>query len=96
MDSGIITRSLRIRGLVQGVGFRWSLCREAQHLGLAGWVRNRHDGSVEALVRGTPTAVENITAWAQHGPPAARVSDVHCADGDEQVALSGFTQAPTA
>ena len=96
MDSGIITRSLRIRGLVQGVGFRWSLCREAQRLGLAGWVRNRHDGSVEALVRGAPAAVEGITAWAQHGPPAARVSEVHCADGDEQVALSGFVQTPTA
>lgn len=95
MDSAPITRHLRIRGLVQGVGFRWSFCREAERLGLAGWVRNRHDGSVEALVRGTPAAVEAMTAWARHGPPAARVSAVDCSEGDAAAELDGFTQAET-
>ena len=54
-------RNLRVRGLVQGVGFRHALCREARRLGLAGWVRNRHDGSVEAFLQGDAAAV---VKWA--------------------------------
>lgn len=72
----MITWHLRITGRVQGVGYRESLCREAQRLGIVGWVRNRADGSVEALVQGEQLALELITAWAQHGPPAARVVEV--------------------
>ena len=57
-------RRLVIRGWVQGVWFRESMRREAEALGVAGWVRNRTDGTVEALVEGTPEAVDAIVHWA--------------------------------
>lgn len=69
-------RLLRIRGLVQGVGYRNALHREATRLGLSGWVRNRSDGSVEALVAGPAPALDGLIAWARRGPPAARVAEV--------------------
>ena len=69
-------RRLRIHGDVQGVGFRYSLHREALRLGLTGWVRNRRDGTVEAVVAGTASAVEAIIAWSHRGPPSARVESV--------------------
>jgi acylphosphatase len=71
-----ITRRLAITGRVQGVGFRYSMERKARGLGVAGWVRNRRDGGVEALVQGTPEAVAAITEWARHGPPGALVTDL--------------------
>jgi acylphosphatase len=77
-----ITRHLRIRGRVQGVGFRMYLQREAQRHGVTGWVRNRHDGSVEAVVQGEAEAVEAVIAWARHGPPSARVMNVDVSEGD--------------
>lgn len=64
-------RLLRIRGLVQGVGYRNALLREATRLGLSGWVRNRSDGSVEALAAGPAPALDGLIAWARRGPPAA-------------------------
>jgi acylphosphatase len=70
------TQRLFIIGRVQGVGFRYSLQREAERLGLAGWVRNRSDGSVEALAQGAPDALDALAAWARRGPPAARVAEV--------------------
>lgn len=78
--TGVIQRHLQISGRVQGVGFRYALRAEAVRLGLSGWVRNRHDGSVEALVRGKAAAVEAISLWAQHGPRAARVDAVQHGD----------------
>ena len=89
----MITRHLRIRGRVQGVGFRMYMLGEAQRHGVAGWVRNRHDGSVEAVVQGEPNAVEAVIAWARHGPPSARVTDVDvaAAEGD----YTGFDQRAT-
>ena len=71
-----IARLLRIHGLVQGVGYRNALETEAARLGLAGWVRNRSDGTVEALVAGPADAVEALIGWSRRGPPAARVSHV--------------------
>jgi acylphosphatase len=93
-----ITRHLGIRGRVQGVGFRFSLQREARARGVAGWVRNRRDGSVEAVVQGEPAAVEALIAWAQHGPPGALVSAVSVSDGDGDGdrQLAGFETLPTA
>jgi acylphosphatase len=78
----MITRHVRIRGHVQGVGFRMYMQREAQRHGVAGWVRNRHDGSVEAVVQGEPDAVEAVIAWARHGPPSARVIDIDVSTGE--------------
>lgn len=67
------TMLLRIRGRVQGVGFRDALCREAARLGLTGWVRNRANGEVEALAQGGDAALDALQSWARRGPPAARV-----------------------
>lgn len=72
---------LMVEGRVQGVGYRASFAEQARALGLAGWVRNRRDGSVEAAVDGEAHAIEAITAWARRGPPAARVSNVVIEDG---------------
>ena len=93
-----INRHLSIDGRVQGVGFRWALQAEASRLGLCGWVRNRLDGSVEALACGDAEAVEALTAWAYRGPPAARVDRVRCHDQPDSNALevrNGFVQLPT-
>jgi acylphosphatase len=67
------TRQIRVIGLVQGVGFRDALRAEALHLRLAGWVRNRADGSVEAVLQGDDAAVEQLVDWARRGPVLARV-----------------------
>jgi acylphosphatase len=66
----------KIAGIVQGVGFRYTMCREARRLRLAGWVRNCDDGSVEAVAVGDDEALQRLVQWAQHGPPGARVDDL--------------------
>ena len=76
----IVAKYLRITGLVQGVGYRAGFDAQARALGLAGWVRNRRDGSVEAMVRGDEDALGNIVAWAHRGPPLARVDHVDAED----------------
>jgi acylphosphatase len=89
---------LSIRGRVQGVGFRDALCDRAADLGVQGWVRNRRDGSVEALIRGERRAVEALMRWAGHGPPAARVDrfDSRPARPEEAATLeAGFRRLPT-
>jgi acylphosphatase len=90
---------LSIHGIVQGVGFRDAFARQALEHGLDGWVRNRRDGSVEAVVRGAAGAVEATVRWARRGPPAARVArlDSRPASSDEVAALQpGFRWLPTA
>ncbi|HUJ86895.1 MAG TPA: acylphosphatase [Burkholderiales bacterium] len=72
----MITRRLLIHGLVQGVGYRAAMRAEAERLGLTGWVRNRADGSVEAVVHGPAEMLERLIGWARSGPPAARVGTV--------------------
>jgi acylphosphatase len=69
-------RRVRVTGRVQGVGFRESCRREAQRLGVAGTVRNRGDGSVEAVFEGTSPAVDQMVAWCRSGPRSAHVRDV--------------------
>jgi acylphosphatase len=86
---------VRIRGLVQGVGYRaWAEDR-AKALGLSGWVRNRRDGSVEALFSGEAAAVDEMVALCWQGPPAARVDSVD-ADAVVQPFQLGFRTLPTA
>lgn len=79
-DEDRIRRRLRIRGRVQGVGFRAATQRAARRAGLAGWVRNRPDGSVEAVFEGPAEAVEQIVLWCRRGPPAAVVAALDAAE----------------
>ena len=87
------TRRLLIHGRVQGVWFRESMRLEAVRLGVTGWVRNRVDGSVEALVQGEGPALVAIERWARRGPEAAEVSQVEAfeAQGD----FASFEKRPT-
>lgn len=91
----MITRRLSIRGLVQGVGFRYALRDEARRRGIAGWVRNRTDGSVEALVQGAPEPVAELIAWARRGPPASRVDEVEVDPAEAEPLHQGFDLRPT-
>jgi acylphosphatase len=75
---------LVVSGRVQGVGYRASLAEAAQALGLAGWVRNLHDGRVQAQVCGSAAACEALVAWAHRGPPSARVTGVAVTPIDAQ------------
>lgn len=91
-----IARRLVVRGRVQGVGYRYAAVGVACDAGLAGWVRNRNDGSVEVFVQGGPDAVEAFVAWCRHGPPHARVTDLEAGDALPEPALNGFAARPTA
>jgi acylphosphatase len=88
------TVRLRIEGRVQGVGFRVFVERTAVALGLDGWVRNRRDGDVEAVISGTPAAVEQMIERCHVGPPASRVDRVEVL-AEDQVAGPGFANWPT-
>ena len=85
---------LVISGMVQGVGYRQWMCREAQRLGLSGWVRNLHDGSVECVIDGTQQAVSEMIQRARRGPPAARVTAVRT--DEVPGSFSGFEWRPSA
>ncbi|MEK7437108.1 MAG: acylphosphatase [Pseudomonadota bacterium] len=88
-----MVKHLHIFGQVQGVGFRYRFMERAQALGICGWVRNRRGGSVEAVIAGSPDAVEALLAWARRGPAAAQVErvDVGAAEGR----FSSFELRPT-
>ena len=88
-----VTKQLRIEGLVQGVGFRDFMHRRARALGVTGWVRNRMDGSVEAVVQGSADAVDQMIAFARQGPRSARVTAVEISDADGEFAA--FEMRPT-
>ena len=82
--------SVLVHGRVQGVGFRWSCRREADRLGIDGWVRNRMDGTVEILAQGDPDSVHALVEWCRSGPSGARVSRVDVADDDGTTRFFGF------
>ena len=85
-----------IRGRVQGIGYRAWTDDEAHARGIAGWVRNRRDGTVEAVVQGPPAAVDAIVAWARRGPEAAHVERLDVAEAPGEGALGAFEKRPTA
>jgi acylphosphatase len=70
------TRRLVISGVVQGVGFRYSMMAQARLLGVTGWVRNRRDGCVEAMIAGNAGQIEEMLAWSRLGPAGAAVDRV--------------------
>ena len=78
----MIRRRAIVHGMVQGVGFRYSARREAERLGLAGWVRNRADGTVEAEVEGDERSVAAMLDWLAQGPPGAVVRDLDVEERD--------------
>jgi acylphosphatase len=84
------TIRIRVSGRVQGVGYRAAMRREAQRLGLSGWVRNRVDGTVEAMAAGPDAAVTALADWARLGPPLAQVASVVV----EPVEPAGAAEAP--
>jgi acylphosphatase len=87
-------RHLTIRGVVQGVGYRGSMAQAAQRLGITGWVRNRRDGSVEAMVAGPQDAVDQLVAWARRGPSPAVVDGIDIRPGEG--VFHTFEQLPSA
>ena len=91
----MIARLLIIRGRVQGVGYRYTMVDTALALGVAGWVRNRRDGAVEALVQGEPAAVEAILAWCRQGPPSARVDAIETTAAEMDALLESFEHRRT-
>ena len=87
---------LTVTGRVQGVGYRDWVMEMAERLGLSGWVRNRVDGSVEAVIVGDDAAVGRMIEACRRGPSAARVDAVDVDPLDLDVLPDGFTQRPTA
>ena len=92
-----MTRQIRVRGRVQGVGFRYALRDEARRLGVAGWVRNCTDGSVEALLQGSDDAVKRLMDWARRGPPGSHVDRLESAApaAAPPASLAGFEIRPS-
>jgi acylphosphatase len=84
--SETLTRHLVARGRVQGVGFRESMWQEAARLHVTGWVRNRLDGSLEAIVQGPAAAVEAMLAWARRGPDSAHVDTLEVTEASGEFA----------
>ncbi|WP_350347861.1 acylphosphatase [Agromyces sp. G08B096] len=85
----VIRRRVVVRGIVQGVGFRFGAAREARRLEVAGWVRNRPDGAVEAELEGPQTAVQAMLDWLGTGPAGAHVDGVDVTE-TEPLGASGF------
>jgi acylphosphatase len=85
----MVRRRVVVSGRVQGVFFRDSVRRLAVQHGVAGWVRNRPDGAVEAVFEGQADAVERLVDFMGHGPPSAHVQDVETAE-EEPRGLGGF------
>jgi len=93
-DAGIKVVRVRVSGRVQGVWYRGWTVERATLYGLSGWVRNRADGSVEALFAGHPVAVDAMLGECRRGPPAARVREVQIAPA-EWSGEAGFNQRET-
>lgn len=77
---GAVRLEASVRGVVQGVGFRWFAVHEAQLRGLTGWVANEHDGSVRVVAEGSPAAIAGFRAALEAGPGGAMVSAVQAVE----------------
>src|SRR6202007_2604520 len=88
--NAVLARRFIVHGRVQGVGFRWFVEREAHTLGIAGWVRNNADGSVEVLAQGTRDQLSGLHSRLREGPRAARVDAVEVFDGPPVAGLNSF------
>lgn len=88
--AAVVRRRVTVTGRVQGVFFRDSCRKEALANGLAGWVRNRSDGAVEAVLEGEQAAVEKMVAWMRLGPGAASVEALDVCD-EEPTGERGFS-----
>jgi acylphosphatase len=91
LDKFTIVRRILVEGVVQGVGYREFTRRAALRLNVSGWVRNRSDGAVEALARGSPAAVEALVAEMRQGPRFAIVDNLSVIDHDEPGGDDGGT-----
>ena len=89
-EKPIEARRFLVRGRVQGVGFRWFVEREAHILGIAGWVRNNHDGGVEVFAQGTRDQLSGLHSRLREGPRAARVDAVEMSDVPAIAGLNSF------
>ena len=89
-EKAVSARRFVVRGRVQGVGFRWFVEREAHMLGIAGWVRNNSDGSVEVLAMGTREQLLGLRSRLQQGPRASRVDDVEESESKPVEGLQSF------
>ena len=90
MTDDPIRRRVVVRGRVQGVFFRDTVCRRALSEGVAGWVRNRPDGAVEAVFEGPPAAVGRMTDLCRRGPARAEVTGIECSD-ERPEGTAGFS-----
>lgn len=82
---------VNVKGRVQGVGFRYSTQRQANRLGVAGWVRNERDGSVTVVAEGPKAAVDEMVRWLQEGPGFAKVADMDLREYPYEGRYSSFT-----
>ncbi len=89
-EKAVQARRFVVRGRVQGVGFRWFVEREAHILGVAGWVRNNPDSSVEVLAMGTRDQLAGLRSRLREGPRAARVDDVEELDAKPLAGVTSF------
>jgi acylphosphatase len=89
----MVRRRVVIRGFVQGVGYRYSTARTARARGVAGWVRNASDGSVEAVFEGAADAVETMLSWSARGPRGAEVTAIEVTEETPE-GLTGFEILP--
>jgi acylphosphatase len=94
MTEAPIRKRVHVRGRVQGVFFRGATQEQARRLGVAGWVRNRADGSVEAVLEGAPEPVAALLAFLAQGPPAARVEALEEGSETPLEGLQGFEIRP--
>ncbi|AHV92072.1 acylphosphatase [Bordetella holmesii] len=91
-DPHIETVFVVVRGKVQGVGYRHATVRRAHLIGATGWVQNMEDGTVEAMVQGTPDQIDQMLEWMRRGPPAAVVTDLESRRDDGERRFKHFAQ----